>query len=99
MCDITPTKKTTNNNNGVDENTIKNINTPTSIASSNEQYLNRIWEAAETCELNRSVLSDRAILAHMQLGNVIITPFTLNNLSTSSYDVTLGRYYYRESDY
>ena len=28
---------------------------------------------------------------------MIIEPFNLEHLSTSSYDVTLGRYFYRES--
>lgn len=45
----------------------------------------------------KSLLSDKAILKHIELCNVIIEPFNLANLSTSSYDVTLGEYYYRES--
>lgn len=67
--------------------------------SPSSEQLNKIWNEASECILNRSVLSDKAILSHMQLGSVIIEPFTLSNLSTSSYDVTLGRHYYRESDY
>uniref|UniRef100_A0A7S4IAR7 dUTPase-like domain-containing protein n=1 Tax=Vannella robusta TaxID=1487602 RepID=A0A7S4IAR7_9EUKA len=44
-----------------------------------------------------SLLSDKAILRNMEEGNVVIDPFTRENLSTSSYDVTLGQYYFRES--
>eukprot|EP01083_Nonionella_stella_P283832 966136_1 len=44
-----------------------------------------------------SLLSDKAILAHMEKGSVVIKPFKDENLSTSSYDVTLGQYFYRES--
>lgn len=42
-------------------------------------------------------LSDKRILEEMERGNVVISPFKLDNLSTSSYDVTLGEYYYREA--
>ena len=44
-----------------------------------------------------SLLSDKAILHNLALGRVIISPFDLSHLSTSSYDVTLGPHYYRES--
>ena len=47
---------------------------------------------------SKSLLSDKAILEHIQKGTVLIEPFVMENLSTSSYDVTLGRYYFRESD-
>jgi deoxycytidine triphosphate deaminase len=40
--------------------------------------------------------SDKAILKHMDVGRIIIEPFNRENLSTSSYDVTLGEYYYRQ---
>lgn len=33
----------------------------------------------------------------MKKGNVIISPFKKDNLATSSYDVTLGEYYFRET--
>jgi hypothetical protein len=46
--------------------------------------------------IQRSLLSDKAIMRHMKLGTVIIEPFEPSNLSTSSYDVTLGQYYFRE---
>lgn len=41
-------------------------------------------------------LSDRKILEEIKKGDIIITPFKKENLATSSYDVTLGEYYYRE---
>ncbi len=44
-----------------------------------------------------SFLSDKAILREMEQGNILISPFTRENLGTGSYDVTLGRYYYREN--
>jgi deoxycytidine triphosphate deaminase len=43
-----------------------------------------------------SLLSDKAILHQMSLGRVVICPFSLSHLSTTSYDVTLGSHYYRE---
>jgi hypothetical protein len=54
-------------------------------------------EASEL-QLSKSLLSDAAILQHIQKGSIIIEPFTLQHLSTTSYDVTLGQYYYREHD-
>ena len=45
---------------------------------------------------SQSLLSDQAILSHLQKGTVVIDPFVKENLSTSSYDVTLGKYYFRE---
>lgn len=41
------------------------------------------------------VLSDLGILRHMIAGNIIIYPFNPRQLSTNSYDVTLGEDYYR----
>lgn len=41
-------------------------------------------------------LSDRQILEELKKGDVIITPFDKRNLATSSYDVTLGEWFYRE---
>ena len=32
----------------------------------------------------------------MELGNIIINPFKKANLATSSYDVSLGEFYFRE---
>ena len=44
-----------------------------------------------------SLLSNKAILRHIDGGKIVIHPFDKANLSTSSYDVTLGEYYYREA--
>lgn len=41
-------------------------------------------------------LSDRKILEERKRGDIIISPFKRKNLSTSSYDVTLGEYFFRE---
>lgn len=41
-------------------------------------------------------LSDRKILEHKKAGRIIIEPFTRENLATSSYDVTLGEWFFRE---
>lgn len=41
-------------------------------------------------------LSDRKILEHMKKGTVVIEPFKRENLATSSYDVTLGEWFFRE---
>lgn len=41
-------------------------------------------------------LSDRKILDEIKKGDIIIEPFRRDNLATSSYDVTLGEYYFQE---
>ncbi len=41
-------------------------------------------------------LSDRKILEHMKKGTIVIDPFVRANLSTSSYDLALGEWYFRE---
>ncbi len=41
-------------------------------------------------------LSDKRVLAAMKNGNIIISPFNKENLATSSYDVTLGEWFFRE---
>ncbi|MEK7610604.1 MAG: hypothetical protein AAB468_02535 [Patescibacteria group bacterium] len=41
-------------------------------------------------------LSDKEILRQRELGNIVIDPYYPGNLSTSSYDVTLGPWYFRE---
>jgi len=41
-------------------------------------------------------LSDKRILEEKKKGTVVIEPFAKENLATSSYDVTLGEWYYRE---
>ena len=41
-------------------------------------------------------LSDRKILNAMEEGSIVIEPFERKNLATSSYDVTLGKYFFTE---
>ncbi len=41
-------------------------------------------------------LSDRRILEAKKAGRIIIQPFRRENLATSSYDVSLGEWFYRE---
>jgi len=43
------------------------------------------------------LLSRNAILRHQREGNIIIDPFCDKNLTSASYDITLGKYYWRES--
>ncbi|OGZ30197.1 MAG: hypothetical protein A2931_03750 [Candidatus Niyogibacteria bacterium RIFCSPLOWO2_01_FULL_45_48] len=43
------------------------------------------------------LLSRDAILRHMKEGNIIIDPYEPKKLKTTSYDVTLGEYFWRES--
>ncbi|HQG79245.1 MAG TPA: deoxycytidine triphosphate deaminase [bacterium] len=43
-----------------------------------------------------SVLSKPEILEHYKEGNIIIDPFNPRNLSSTSYDVRLGPYFYRQ---
>lgn len=43
-------------------------------------------------------LSNKKILEHMKTGTVVIEPFVRENLATSSYDVTLGEWYFREKE-
>ena len=41
-------------------------------------------------------LSDKKILEEKKNGDIVITPFNRDNLNTSSYDVTLGEWYFQE---
>lgn len=43
-------------------------------------------------------LSDKKILEEIKKGDIIIEPFKRDNLATSSYDVSLGEYYFREKE-
>lgn len=54
-------------------------------------------DKSESDMTSKSLLSDKAILRYMQTGKVVVYPFNRQNLSTSSFDVTLGRFFYRES--
>ena len=63
---------------------LKTMSTPISSSSSENKEMS--W------------LSDKAILRHMELGNIVIYPFTKKNLNTCSYDVTLGKHYFREAE-
>ncbi len=44
-------------------------------------------------------LSDKRIMEEMKGGDIIIQPFKPANLGTSSYDLTLGEWFYREQPY
>ena len=70
-----------------------------SLPSTIEQSapLKSAFAEASTLVPTHSLLSDKAILYHLSQGRVIISPFHLSHLSTTSYDVTLGPNYYRES--
>lgn len=48
-------------------------------------------------ETKKSLLSDSSILRCLKEGTVVIQPYNQGNLNTSSYDVTLGRNFYRET--
>jgi dCTP deaminase len=54
-------------------------------------------EADSFTDQRMSLLSNKAIRRHMTNGTIVIEPFREENLATSSYDVTLGPYFYRES--
>lgn len=41
-------------------------------------------------------LSDKRILEEMKKGDIVISPFSRDQLATSSYDVTLGEWFFRE---
>lgn len=44
----------------------------------------------------KMALSNKKILEEMKNGNIFISPFKKENLATSSYDVTLGEYFFVE---
>ncbi|QKF94508.1 deoxycytidine triphosphate deaminase [Fadolivirus algeromassiliense] len=46
--------------------------------------------------MNASVLGNKAIKKFLEEGEIIIEPFNIKNLNTSSYDVTLGNWFFRE---
>ena len=43
-----------------------------------------------------SVLSKPEILKHLKAGNIIISPFNPDNVANSSYDVRLGKLFFRQ---
>jgi dCTP deaminase len=45
------------------------------------------------------LLSKNAILRHIKEGNIFISPFDIDNLNTTSYDVRLGENYFLEQPY
>jgi len=44
-----------------------------------------------------SVLSKPQILKHLKDGNIVISPFNDGNVANSSYDVRLGKYFFRQT--
>jgi dCTP deaminase len=44
-----------------------------------------------------SVLSKPEILKHLKAGNIVVSPFNKDNLANSSYDVRLGKYFFRQN--
>src|SRR3989304_5043583 len=47
---------------------------------------------------NKGILSDKCILEYLGCNEIIIYPFNLKYLNTSSYDVTLGENYYKNNN-
>ncbi len=43
------------------------------------------------------LLSNTGIRRHLNLGNIVIEPFVEKNLNTTSYDVCLGKWFFREN--
>jgi hypothetical protein len=62
--------------------------------SSFMKRISNLMEASSTAMY--SLLSDKAILRSLENGKVVISDFSMDNLNTSSYDVTLGPYFFRE---
>jgi dCTP deaminase len=58
------------------------------------------WQVAKGYTARKTphpmALSDTKILEHMKAGTIVVEPFVRENLATSSYDVTLGEWYFRE---
>lgn len=50
-------------------------------------------------EKRSMTLSNTNIIRHMIAGNIIIEPFESRNLTTSSYDLTIGDWYFREQEH
>jgi len=52
-----------------------------------------------TASPKHSLLTNSAILYYYSEGKIIIDPFVRRNLANSSYDVTLGEFYYRQASF
>ncbi len=50
-------------------------------------------------ERGNALLTRNRVLDHRRLGNIIIFPFELPNLNTTSYDARLGIHFYREQQF
>ena len=70
---------------------------PASSSSAESAALQSALSESASLIPSHSLLSDKAILHYLSAGRVVIFPFHLSHLSTTSYDVTLGPHYYRES--
>ena len=70
---------------------------PSSLSPTESAALQSALSESSSFVPSQSLLSDKAILHQLSAGRVVISPFHLSHLSTTSYDVTLGPHYYRES--
>jgi dCTP deaminase len=77
----------------------KAVDSINSIGSTPSEQLSQLLVEMVKGEVTNeySFLSDKAILREKEAGNILIEPYDPTNLGTGSYDVTLGRYYYREN--
>jgi len=95
-----PRESPTNNNSQISEAKELDPNARPSTTSLSQGTMTedlRSGETKDAAATRMSALSDLAILQHMIAGTVVIEPFRERQLNTSSYDVTLGEYYFRET--
>lgn len=76
-------------------NSEENITMATALPIETEEESTQSRKKDEQTQLINATLSDRAILAEIEKGNVVIEPFSFRHLSPCSYDVSLGPFYYR----
>jgi len=69
------------------------MSSSSSSSSSNDPY-----KESARAVISQSLLSDKAILKCIQAKRILIEPFNMQNLGTTSYDVSLGMHYFRESE-